>query len=670
MFEPEEVKMIEEGKMNRRDFVKYGGYGLGGVLAASTIANLGLGTIVTAQPPEDTPVAEEGPAQKPVIPDEIKARIDAALPKVDWPLTGAQVFAKACVADNLAAQFICPGNYTVIHALADEGVLTISGRHEAGTAHAADGFTRCSGEISLCSGTEGPGFTNMITGIASANAARTPMLAVASNMSMQNDETEASIQDMQQQPTTQGIKKYGKRLINPARIMEYTGYAFREALSGETGVVHLDFPSEVHAASFDGPGEQVRSWGPDEYRPHHRPYPSPQAIKEAVKLLTQAQRPIIVASVGVFYKKAWEPLIRLAEKAEIPVVQSGPTMGHFPNDHALSACLSHKAYPKADLIVYVGQYCMPPDDERGFGTPTTHYFDPAAKRIVVGPTAERIGRNVPAAVGIISDEKTALEALVEEMPSMNRTGWLSELAAAREEFEKELDGIYQNYQNFTEAVHPSVIGKDLSDFLYKGDIPKEQTTMVVGGFGINFYMIRWWRNYRPGQTVMAPYQFGAIGCEYGFALGVGAAVKEGVGVQKQYKGAPVVCVGSDAGFGITGFEIETMAKYKLPIILIVYNNNAWGTFTGVYKDPVKEHIHLFQENLRYDKVAEALGAHGEYVTNPHQFLPALRRCYRIAEKENIPSVINVQGKREFWLADQYPPGFLGIIQPGIMTVSH
>jgi thiamine pyrophosphate-dependent acetolactate synthase large subunit-like protein len=117
-------------------------------------------------------------------------------------------------------------------------------------AHAADAFTRITGEITVCSGTEGPGFTDMICAIAAANASRTPMLVVASNMSISQEDTEAGIQLGYQQPTTEGMKKYGKRLINPRRVHEYAGYAFRQLRSGVPKPVHLDFPSEVASARF------------------------------------------------------------------------------------------------------------------------------------------------------------------------------------------------------------------------------------------------------------------------------------------------------------------------------------------------------------------------------------------------------------------------------------
>ena len=142
-------------------------------------------------------------------------------------MSGAEVFAKLCEEEELAALFCCPGNYTVINAIAAAGVPAYGGRCEGSMCAAADGFSRATGQVTACSGTEGPGLTNMIMNIASAAAARTPLLVLASNMQIAGDDRETFIQTGYQQPITTGMKKYGKRLIAPDRVWEYGAYAFR-----------------------------------------------------------------------------------------------------------------------------------------------------------------------------------------------------------------------------------------------------------------------------------------------------------------------------------------------------------------------------------------------------------------------------------------------------------
>ncbi len=255
-------------------------------------------------------------------------------------MSGAEVFAKLCHEEELAALFCCPGNYTVINAIAAAGVPAYGGRCEGSMCAAADGFSRATGEVTACSGTEGPGFTNMIMNIAAAAAARTPLLVLASNMQIAGDDREAFIQTGYQQPTTTGMKKYGKRLIAPDRVWEYGGYAFRNLKSGVPGPVHLDFPGEVARARFTDPSKLTDFYGKDKYRTESRPSPSAKEVKKALDLISSSERPLIIAGQGVFQNKAWEALLKAAEKNEIAVVTSGPTRGHFPDDHRLSIALA------------------------------------------------------------------------------------------------------------------------------------------------------------------------------------------------------------------------------------------------------------------------------------------------------------------------------------------
>jgi thiamine pyrophosphate-dependent acetolactate synthase large subunit-like protein len=504
----------------------------------------------------------------------------------------------------------------------------------------------------------------MINAVATAFAARTPILVLASNMRVRDEDAEGGIQLSQpyQQYQTWGIKKWGKRLINPDRLYEYAGYAFRQLKTGVPQPVHLDFPREVYGAEIKDPSEQIRYFEQAQYRPNCVTYPDPKNVRAAVDLIKKAERPMIVASTGVFYHKAMEILQKFAEKTQIPVAESGPMRGKFSDDHQLSASRSPYVLPSVDLVILVGQYCMPTYGT-GFGC---FAFGPDAKYIRIDVDAADMGRNLPVDVGIVADEKAALEALYNETPAMKHDSWVAEVHAARKKFEDDIEGIYKTGRSY-DGVHPSVIARELADFLYRGNIPKEQTVTGAGGWGTMWYMQRWLRSYRPGQNYQPLYQWGPIGADTGMHVGVAAAVNEGVTYQAPYKGSPSVVVTSDAGFGLSGMDVETMALYRLPAIVIVYNNNCWGTFGGVHRN-VPGHLHLFQENLRYDKIGEALGCHGEYVYKAEDFTPALERCWKIAERESLPSVINCQGKKEFWIKEQYPPGFIyGPGEPSVVS---
>jgi thiamine pyrophosphate-dependent acetolactate synthase large subunit-like protein len=232
------------------------------------------------------------------------------------------VFARACKNEGLAALFCCPGNYTVINSISAAGIPAYGGRIEDIMCAAADGFSRVTGEVTATSGTEGPGFTNMIMSIASAHRAHSPVLVLASNMAMSNEDRIGGIQQMYQQPTTEGIKKYGKRITIPNRVHEYAAYAFRQLKSGVPGPVHLDFPSEVSGARFKDASELKDFFDKSRYRTECVANPAPKDVATAVDMIQKSERPMIVAGQGVFFHKGWDALKRLAEKNEVAVVES------------------------------------------------------------------------------------------------------------------------------------------------------------------------------------------------------------------------------------------------------------------------------------------------------------------------------------------------------------
>jgi len=634
---------------SRRSFLKASG------LLAAGAASAGVANQAAA-------AGKEAAGQPLPLPPAFDAAAKAPPEVPKLPMNGATLFAKACQSEGLAALFCCPGNYTVTHAMAAIGIPVYTGRDERSMAHAADAFTRVTGEVSATSGTEGPGFTNLISGLANAKAARTPVLFLSSNKSVREEDTEAAIQLMEQQSVTRNMVKWQKRLVNARRNHEYAAYAFRQLKSGVPSPVHLDFAAEAADGKLTKPGDIAYNFDKSLYRTDAKPNPSPAHVARAIALLQQAKRPIVVSSTGVFYSKAWDALRAFAEKTQIPVVESGAMRGQFSDDHPLSATCSPDALASADVVMLVGQYCMPNIGEYAFG--------PDARYIRIDPAAEDIGRNLPIEVGIVSDEKAALEVLTREAPAMKHDDWLAEIRTARKKFEDENEAMYKQVLAYKDAVHPAVIAKELADFLYKGNIPKEQTLVGSGGFGVARYTRRWLRAYRPGQIMNGQYQFGTVGADVGYAVGAGVAVKEGIGAQAAYKGHPTVTIMGDASFGYSGMEVETLAKHRIPAIIIVYNNNAWGTWYLQDDEPKILPMHLFQENIRYDKMAEALGGHGMYITKPEEFTPALKKAYKLAAETSMPVVLNVQGKKEFWQREKYPPGFLGKVEPGVTSYYH
>ncbi len=639
-------------RLSRRGFLRSSAAGLG-------VAATGLGTSSLA-------IGQETDIPSVRMAEAFEASLAEAPQPAEFSgkgMSGAEVFANLCKQEELSALFCCPGNYTVINALAAAGIPSYGGRTEGAMCAMADGYSRVTGEVTAASGTEGPGFTHMIMNIAAAHRARTPLLVLASNMQISGDDREAFIQTGYQQPQTEGIRKYGKRLIDPARVHEYGAYAFRNLKTGVPGPVHLDFPAEVARARFKDPSELKDFYGKSQYRTESRAHPAPGDIRTAAAMIGKSQRPLIVAGQGVFQRRAWETLRKVAEKGDIAVVTSGPSRGFFPDDHRLAVAAAPDALLSADLVIFIGQYCMP--------SPGEYRFNPDVKVIRVQPTGEDLGRNWPLDLGIVSDEAAFLEALEDALQKKRRQDWADEMAAARKAYQDKVDKIYQlglQHSSKTGLLHPAVIAHDTQAFIDAED--RLAITSGVGGWTIGLFSGHFTRAYRPGQFVVPPYQYAAIGPDMAMVMGVSCAVQRGVGPQKGYEGAPSICITSDAGAAYSLFELDTALKYRWPTITIVYNNNAWGVWPNAVRSARSMHMYLFQENLRYDKMAEGLGANGAYVRTQAELQAALAQAYKLARNEKISSLINCQGLKEFTSGRDYPPGISLPHEPGVGAVAH
>ncbi len=649
----------DEVGSSRRDFLRKSAAGVGAAVAAGT----GAGVFAA----ETANIAE---VKIPSI--RIPADFTASLDEAPGPgkfegrgMSGAEVFAQLCVKEELAALFCCPGNYTVINALAAAGIPSYGGRMEGSMCAMADGFSRATGQVTATSGTEGPGFTNMIMNIAAADAARTPLLVLASNMMIAGDDREAFIQTGYQQPLTTGIKKYGKRLIDPSRVHEYGAYAFRQLKSGVPGPVHLDFPAEVARARFKNPDELKDFYDKSKYRSESRAHPGAAEMAQAARMIDQAERPLIVAGQGVFQRQGWEALRKVAEKGDIAVATSGPTRGVFPDDHRLCVMAAPDALLSADLVIFVGQYCMP--------SPGEYRFNPEIKAIRAHPVQEELGRNWPLDLGVVSDAALFLEALQDVVKSRKRPAWVDEIGKAQQAYQKSLEETYQlglDYSKKTNCLHPAVIAWETQNFIDTGTDDRLATVSGGGGWTIGLFAGRYMRARRPGQMIVPAYQYGAIGPDMSMMMGACTAVQRGIGPQQGYEGAPTICVTSDAGVAYSMFELDTANLYGPPTITIVYNNNAWGVWTNAARSARSLQMYLFQENLRYDQMARGLGANGEYVRTVEEFRAALARSYKLARNEKVSSLINCQAIKEFTSPRDYPPGIALNAEPGVGAVAH
>ena len=233
----------------------------------------------------------------------------------------------------------------------------------------------------------------MLTAIATAHFANTPLLVLASNRTLASEDSYKAIQYIVQQNQTQGLRKYGKRITTPERIYEYGSYAFRHLKSGVPGVAHLDFPAEIADARFTDSSKLVNYFESAKSHSDSRAMPNPSEVRKAVEMIGRAERPVIVAGHGIHVRRAHEALLRAAEKNDIGVISSGPVRGIFPDEHRLSLSMANDALKQADLVIFIGQYLMPSPGEWTMPTQVA--------TIRVNPEVEEIGRNWPIDLGIV-----------------------------------------------------------------------------------------------------------------------------------------------------------------------------------------------------------------------------------------------------------------------------
>jgi thiamine pyrophosphate-dependent acetolactate synthase large subunit-like protein len=193
----------------------------------------------TAQKTGKQPESKSGKISIPSIriPKAVEESLNAPVSCADFSgqgMTGAQIFAKLCKEEDLAALFCAAGNYHIVDEIAQVGIPCYGGRTEGGMCAAADGFCRVTGEIAATSGTEGPGITHMMMNIGSAHFANSALLVLVSNSFLSSEDTQSWIQFIYQQQLTEGLKKYGKRITVPNRIYEYGSYAFRKRIGSSS----------------------------------------------------------------------------------------------------------------------------------------------------------------------------------------------------------------------------------------------------------------------------------------------------------------------------------------------------------------------------------------------------------------------------------------------------
>ncbi len=558
--------------------------------------------------------------------------------------TGAQLLVRMLKAEGVRHIFTLSGLHVapIYAACVEEGVALVDTRHEQAAAHAADATARLTRGIGVCCVTAGPGVTDALTGIANAYAANSPVLLLGGAAPTFNA-GKGSLQEMEQVDLFTRITKWSDRIPAPDRVPTYMAKAFRTMLTGRPGPVFLEVPFDV----LSNGAEDAECPLPSSYRTRARQPGDPAYVGRAAQLLDKAQRPAVIAGSSIWWDDAQAQLAAFAERLGAPVYLNGAGRGCLPAEHPHFFTHTRKdALAEADVVLIAG---TPLDFRLGYGAG----IGEAAKIIQVDSDAAEIGRNRAADVGIIGDSRSVLEQLTASLDRGNRpeepaspaaggaeaaehkSAWLSrlrerEIAKAARQAEYEKSGQVPIH-HFRLARELDTVARAAGDAMFVAD-GGNWVAIAAKVIGLR----------RPGRWLDP----GPLGC-----LGVGAPFA--IAAKLLHPDRPVFVIQGDGSFGFNGMDFETALRFKLPMVVVVGNDAAWGQIRlpqvqlfGSEKSPATT-----LAPTRYDKVVEAFGGHGEHVTDPAQIRPALERavasgtvaCVNVMLDPDAPAASGAQG---------------------------
>ena len=513
--------------------------------------------------------------------------------------------------------------WPILSRLRENDVQMIHMRHEQSCAYAADAYARTSGRPGVLAVTAGCGLTNAVTGLCVAGLTGSPVVCLSGQHPTTEDQL-GSFQEAYGSEICRTFSKFTKRVLDWSTIEVDLRLAFREAMHPPQGPTVLEVPTNILYNVDDVSGQRpgARIYPPDALRSAG----DPAAIDRALDALAASERPLVVGGDGIFWSDAAAELGELAELLQVPVYTRRAGQGALSEHHALAVRGAFKKpfTSHADVVLALGFKFWSGEH---FGQPPAWSAD--ATYIQVDPSPGRIGWHVAADQPIVGDPKLVLRQLIDGARARGLDGgrrrggpWLEELARVRAQF----DGALREQESQVHdamPIHPARVTRELLDVM------DPDATLVIDSFTLSGWLSQWFAARFPGQIVDA-----------GPLAPVGHGIGMGIGAQLARPGKQVIVVIGDGGFGIGGMELETALKHKLPIVTLLWNNSSWGpSFDQMPMLRGKVDPFDMLPELRYDRMFEAIGCHGEHVTRPDEIRPALERAFASGK----PSVINVIG---------------------------
>ncbi|HXM55309.1 MAG TPA: acetolactate synthase [Candidatus Dormibacteraeota bacterium] len=488
------------------------------------------------------------------------------------------------------------------------GIRMIDVRHEQTAGFAAEGWAKVTRRCGVAAVTAGPGVTNAMSAIAAAQQNDSPVLFLGGRAPVARWGM-GSLQELDHVALVRSLTKSAATVEAPEAAYGMTVAAITTALGGRTGPTFLDVPIDVLFQSAEAPARAA------EWQIHRGELAFADDVRRIAALLRESERPAIVAGGSVWWARAEDELLRLAEAAGVPVVLNGMARGMLPPDHALFATRARGvALGEADLVLAIG---VPLDFRLGFGQPPAI----AEGACVVYIDVEEDGRRQhrPAAATLHGELKTGLAALAEAVRDVpHREAWQAHVAAANRASQAR-DAALAAHEG--SPVHPARLVAEVERYC-------DEDAIIVGDGGdFVSFAGRLIHRRRPGLWVDGgPY--GCLGSGPGYALAAKLA----------HPDRQVVLLSGDGAFGFSAIEFDTLVRHRVPVVCVVGNNGIWA----LEKHPMQRLLGTsllsdLAPGTRYDKVVEALGGHGELVDRPEEIGPALDRAFR----SGLPACVNV-----------------------------
>ncbi len=538
-------------------------------------------------------------------------------------LTGADVVMECLLREGVDTIFGYPGGAVI--PLYDsltryrEHFRHILTSHEQGASHGADGYARSSGKTGVCFATSGPGATNTVTGIATAYSDSVPMVVITGQVASSLLGRD-SFQEVDITSITMTITKHNFLVHSVDEIEETIREAFRIASSGRKGPVLVDIPKDILMAMVDF--ERTQLEGDQEEATNE----NLDSLDMVVQMINSAKRPVIYAGGGVISSGTTSDLVGFAEKGDIPVVSSLMGMGGFPRDHRLSLGLvgmhgfkeNNLAVCHSDLIIAVGARFS----DRVIGK--AEEFGPKARVVQLDIDASEIGKNKAVDANLTGPMKKILTALQEKIDESHREKWLQEIEEMKEE---------NSYvEDWSGVAALKLANRAFPDAIVATDVGQHQ--MWTG---------QHWVFKRP-RTFLSSGGLGTMG------YGMGAAI----GAQVANPDKRVVLVTGDGSFRMNFNELGTVAKYNLPIIILLFNNNSLGMvrqWQGMFCEERYSETDLGDE-VDFIKLAGAFGIKGVRADSPEELEGALRGV----DDERKALLVECRFSNDQWVYPIVPAG--------------